>query len=540
MIRLPKQHILITFLFLIAVSPIFSQVKVASVFSNNMVIQRNKKVPVWGETLPGEKITVKFNGQKRSAVSGNDGKWKVYLNPMPANAKGQNLIIEGKDTLTFNNVLIGDVWIMAGQSNMFRNVKSMGKINNEILKHAENPMIRFYKVPPKIAEKPQNFVDAEWKALNSNNVLNITAIGSVFAEKIQQELNVPVGIISVNMGSTSVECWVPKEIVEKEPFVKTWIYWKDLIENWDNGAYKKYLKLQQKRAERKENPLPTKETMINVTETRTLPSGAYNAMLYPLLPFAVKGIVWRQGEANTTRAVQYEKLLPVMIELWRNKFEDNLLPFVQIGLPSYGKPSENIGESIIAELRLSQQNVAKNVKNCYYIPILDLNDVKKGKGNIHPKNKYLSGCRTARFVLGNIYKIEDAVEIPYLNSYKNNGNKIVLTFSEVKNKLFTGVLMDLKGNDIKQTDEEVNNFIIAGKNKKFVKAHARIINNNKVEVWSEKVPKPVAVRYAWENLVINVNLYNGSNMPVPSFRTDSWHLSTKGNYKPKISLVRPK
>ncbi len=531
---------LLTILFLASAHYGLAQISVAPAFSDNMVLQRNKKVPVWGKAAPGEKILVQFNGQTQETVAGKDSTWKVYLQPMEANNEGKKLTVSGNSTVTFNNVVVGDVWIMAGQSNMFRNVKSMGNINKEIVEQAGNSNIRFLKVPPKIALKPQNSVEATWQVLNRKNVLSLTAIGTIIAEKIQPELDIPIGIISVNMGSTSVECWVPKEILEKEPFLETWRYWEDVINGWDHGAYERYLMLQQKQAHRKHKTPPTKETMIKVTETRTFPSGAYNAMLYPLFPYAAKGIVWRQGEANASRAVQYEELLPVMIRHWRKMFEDENMPFIQIGLPAYGKKEEKAGESTVAELRAAQQKIAQKVPACYYIPILDLNDVSNNKGNIHPHNKYLAGTRTARFILGNIEGVSEKVEIPVLKEYKIKENKVILTFDQVKDGLFTGKLNDLKGEQIVKTNETVHNFIIAGKNKHFVKAEAKITGKNKIEVWSDKIKHPAAVRYAWENLVLNINLYNGSKMPVSSFRTDNWRLSTEGNYKPKISLVRPK
>ena len=536
-----KKVVIILCLLGLAGMTVREEMRVASVFSDHMVIQRGKKVPVWGEAAPGETVVVEFNGQKQKTVTGTDGRWRVTLSPMKANRKGQPLTIKGEQhMIVLKDVVIGDIWIMAGQSNMFRDIRSMGPINKEAVEKADNPQIRYFKVPPKVATRPQSHLEAKWGVLDKDHVTTLTAIGVIFAEKIQPVLNVPVGILSVNMGSTSVECWVPMEIMQKPPFLETWRYWEKELDQWDRGGYEKYLELQQKQASRKKKPFPTRENMIRLTETRTFPSGAYNAMLHPLFPFSVKGIVWRQGEANASRAEQYKKLLPVMIRHWRKKFQDDSLPFIQIGLPAYGTHSKKPGESVVAELRAAQQKIARSVPGCYYIPILDLNDVHQQKGNIHPRNKYLAGCRTALFVLGNIYRTTQKIEIPLLESYQVKNDKVILTFTGVGDSLFTGRLADLKGDSIAVTREPVNNFIIAGRDRKFVPAHARITGKNRIEVWSDAVKRPASVRYAWDNLVLNINLYNSSKMPASSFRTDSWPLSTEGNHKPRISLVLPR
>ena len=415
----------------------------------------------------------------------------------------------------------------------------MGGINKEILKKADNGHVRFLIVPNKIALTPQSSIDAHWEVSDAKTILSLTAIGAVFAQEIQPELNIPVGIISVNMGSTSVECWVPEEMLTKEPFLKSYKYWQDTIENWDNGAYEKFLTQQIKAAQKKGKTPPAKETMIKITETRTLPAGAYNAMLNPLFPFACKGVVWRQGEANSSRAVQYRELLPLMIKHWRTKFENENMPFIQISLPSYSR-NDKPGQSDVAEMRYIQQKIAGEVEGCYFIPIVDLNDItKSGKATIHPHNKYLAGCRTAKFVLGNLYGIGEKVQVPEYESSHTEGSKMIITFKNTGKGLFTGRLNDLKGEEIEKTDGLVNNFIIAGKNKKFVPAKARLTDENTVEVWCDGVKKPIAVRYAWEGFVRNVNLYNSSKFPVSTFRTDSWKLSTENNFKPKIGIVKP-
>ncbi|NPA35371.1 MAG: sialate O-acetylesterase [Chlorobi bacterium] len=528
------------FLLLIVNTGLYSQLTVASVFSDNMILQRDRKVPVWGTAGAGEKVTVVFGEQTTETMADNDGYWKAYLTPMRANTEARELKISASgENVSFKNVMVGDVWLLAGQSNMNRPVSSMGKINKEIIENADNSMVRYLKVPNETALTPQNNINAVWEVSDEKSIKSLTAIGAVFAQKIQPELNIPVGIISVNMGSTSVECWVPEEMLTKEPFLQSYEFWQNTIKNWDNGAYERYLRIQIKSAQKKHKTPPTKETMVKITETRTLPSGAYNAMLNPLFPFACKGVVWRQGEANSSRAVQYKKLLPLMIEHWRKRFENDDMPFVQISLPSYSR-NDVPGKSDVAELRYIQQQIADEVRNCYFIPIIDLNDItKSGKATIHPHNKYLAGNRTARFVLGNIYKTGEHIYVPEYEKSAINGNKITISFKNTGEGLFTGILKDLKGEEIEKTNEPVNNFLIAGKNKNFVPAKARITGKNSIEVWCDNVKKPVAVRYAWQGLVTGINLYNSSKFPVSTFRTDNWKLSTENKFTPKIGIVRP-
>ena len=533
-----KTLVIFTFIF-ITLFNANAVVKVASVFSDNMVLQRDNKVPVWGTAAIDEKVTVIFGGQREKTTADEQGRWKVYLSPMKACAEGKELRISGSNSITFKNILVGDVWLMAGQSNMNKSVKTIGNINRELIEKAGNSLIRFLRVPNKIALEPQNSIDAKWEVSDANSILSLTAIGAVFAQEIQPALNIPIGIISVNMGSTSVKCWVPQEMLEKDPFLASYRYWKDAIEKWDSGGYERFLKTEMKAAQKKHKTPPTKETMLKITETRTLPAGAYNAMLHPLFPYACKGVVWRQGEANSSRAVQYRELLPLMIELWRTKFENEKMPFVQISLPSYSR-NDKPGQSSVAEMRYIQQKIADELHDCYFIPIVDLNDIgKNNKATIHPHNKYLAGARTAKFVLGNICKTGQPLLIPEYDSFKVENNKVVITLRNTGDGLFTGRLTDLKGEAITTSDELVSNFIIAGKNKKFIPAKAKITGKNSVEVWSDEIGKPVAVRYAWEGLVRDVNLYNSSKLPVSTFRTDNWKLSTEKMFKPKISIVKP-
>ncbi len=504
-----------------------------------MVLQRNKEIPIWGTAKINEAITVKFIDQTKKAEADSNGIWRVEFSPLSVNKTANILEIQGEEeTIRFENILIGDVWLVSGQSNMHQKVRSIKKIPGDILNMSNNSLVRIYNIPDKTSSTPLKTIDTKWEISSEKTIEDFSAIGAIFGLKLQSETNVPIGIINSSLGSTSVSCWLPGEVLEKEPFVKTYSYWTDLADNWDTGGYKQFLEKEIKKYKRKGNgEVPTKENLLHITKSRTYPSGAYNAMLYPIFPFAIRGILWRQGEANVPRGEQYQTLLPRMISYWKSKFNDLSLPFIQIGLPSYGKLNDTRPK--VAELRNAQHVIANKNKGIYYVPILDLMDSPNNKARIHPKNKYLAGTRSTRFVMNYFYNSTPVNIIPTYEKIEIKGFKIIISSKNVGNGFFTGRLADLNGDKIEKTNEFVHNFKIADNSKQFVTAKAKIISKNQIEIWSDNIKKPVAVRYAWENVVLKPNLYNSYNIPVSSFRTDDWKLLSTDYYKPKINLVKP-
>jgi sialate O-acetylesterase len=532
-----KKHTFLLLLF-ISILKLQAQVTVSSVFSDNMVLQQEKKLPIWGTASVGEKITVKFSNQTKKTSTDLEGNWKIYLDPLKLSTKEQTLEVSGNTTKVFKNILVGDVWLVSGQSNMQRNIKSMGSINADILKSVNNPLIRILNVPRKVSTAKLNSMNANWQVPNKKAVEEFSAIGFIFAEKLQTNLNIPIGVINVSVGSTSVMCWLPKEVVVKDPFYESYKYWGDLENNWEFEGYKPFLKKAQNKFDKtQKGKKPTKENLLHITESRTYPAGVYNAMLHPIIPFAIKGILWRQGEANASRAVQYEILLPKMIDFWRVSFKDKTLPFIEIGLPSYGNVGKQNYE--VAELRVAQQKIAVNDKNTYYIPLLDLIDLENRKATIHPHNKYLAGERSANVVLQKIYNKNINTDAPIYDSMEVFKNKIVLTFKLTGSGFFTGKLKDLKGEEIEKTNENPTNFWIAGADKKFVKATAILKNGNQIEVFNNSIKNPKAVRYGWSGILVDVNLYGSNGFPLDTFRTDNWSLTTQNNVKPKINIIKP-
>ena len=316
---------------------VYSELRVASVFSDHMVVQRDKAVPVWGTANEGESISVLFAGQRVTTKAGAAGTWRVKLAAMPLNKDPQTLTIQGGNIVTLEDVLVGDVWLCAGQSNMKWGLGGTLEAQ-QIIKAAEHPNLRLLQVPKSIQTKPVNEFEAEWARSTPGVVGKFSAVGYIFGQRIHSETDVPIGLIMCAEGSTSVECWVSNETLENELFAPTVKPWRTVEASWDDPAVRaKHIHKSVKDPDH-----------IQPTEARTYPGGCYNGMLHPLFPFAFKGAVWYQGEANRARAEQYRRLLPAMVREWRVRFEQDDVSFYQVQLPEIGKPSATPKPSMTA------------------------------------------------------------------------------------------------------------------------------------------------------------------------------------------------
>jgi len=617
-------------------------------FSDNAVLQRDARVPVWGWAEPGTKVTVEFSGQKKTATAGADAKWMVYLDPMKANTNAQTMIFTspiGNLQSAISNVLVGDVWICSGQSNM---EMGMGhcRVSNEIAR-AEFPLIRLLTVPHRIAFSPESTVECEWLPCSPVTLLKggwggFSAAGLFFGRELHTELNVPIGLIQSAWGGTVCEAWVSREALaplgdfkpeleeveqvlsspgpdklraamdkwylakdpgtKKEWFkpetdVSTWksanmpanwnacglpkyegIVWaqrtfeapaawagKDLVlgfgtigdadTTWINGNvvgqtdYFDQARIYKVPA----GVLKTGRNVITVRvanaggggffgkpeEMRIYPDGnegsaisiagpwrvqetaarsstgpalvgnpnictvLYNGMIAPLIPYAVKGAVWYQGESNASRAYQYRRLLPAMIKDWHSRFGVGDFGFHIVSLANYTKTSPEPKDDEWAELREAQAMTAKAVPNCGIAMAIDIGDAD----NIHPLNKKEVGRRLALSALAITYGKKIEWSGPWFKSMKIKGNKAYLTFDHAKRGLVA------RGG-------KLAGFAIAGEDKTFLWADA-LIDGKKVIVSSPAVPRPVAVRYGWDSNPV-CNLYNAENLPAVPFRTDDW------------------
>lgn len=440
-------------------------VKPHGLFQDNMVLQQGMKAPVWGMADPGEKVVVKMQGQEVAAVAGKDGKWQVALANLKAGGPFE-LTIGG---MKLKNVMVGEVWICTGQSNMEWNMMQARNPKKDIAE-ATNPMIRLFRTPKvQQVKTPQTEFGKDWKddktagnwdVCSPETVAKFSAVGYFFGRDLQKARNVPIGLIQCAWGGTAAERWTQAEIFEQYPELK-------------GGKG----------------------------------SDLYNGMLAPLMPFAIKGSIWYQGESNAGQAYKYRTLFPAMIKNWREDWKQDIsFLFVQLA------PYDKVKGPTWPELREAQLLTAQKVPNTAMVVITDYGDAN----DIHPKDKDPVGARLALAARAITYGEKIPYSGPEYTRMKREGDKIVLNFKHVEGGLVA------KGGDLK-------GFTIAGKDEKFVPAEAKIVGDT-VVVSSKDVTEPVAVRFGWANNP-SVNLFNQAGLPATPFRTDDFQMVTRPTTK---------
>jgi len=643
------------FVFILLIFSVLSNanVRMPLVFSDGMVLQRNKPIPIWGFADANENVEIHFNKQIKKATADKNGNWTINLAAEKAGGPFE-LIIIGKNKITIKNVLVGEVWICSGQSNMeFQVFKTMN--SEKEIADANYPMIRHFGVAQDLSGTPKDDLKAgKWEVANKENVGNFTAVGYYFARKLYSELKIPIGIINTSWGGTNVETWTSREAFEKSDEFKSMIadvpsvdinaifevHKKAMLENikkvqgfdvsmenetqfkdsnfndknwpeikvpslWENQQIgnidgivwmRKTIVLTAEQA-KKEAVLhlakvdDEDKTYINGIEVGTnnlwdklriykipanvlkegtnviavritdysggggiygdpsdlkidfkdsslalegnwkfnviqvkvsvspnsYPSLLYNAMVNPLVPYAIEGVLWYQGEANVWRAKQYKKAFPLMINDWRSKFKQGNFPFYFVQLSTFDETGGNSQKgSRWAELREAQSETLK-WPNTGMAVTTDIGNAK----DIHPTNKQDVGSRLAAIAMNNIYSKKQVHSGPTFKSQEIKGNQIILTFDN------TGSGLSTPNND------ELKGFEIAGKDKVFHSAKA-IIKDNKIIVSSDQVQNPVAVHYGWADDDTAINLYNKEKFPASPFRTDNWQMITE-NEKYSVS-----
>lgn len=512
---------------------VLANLQVASVFTDDMVLQRSKTVPVWGTGSVGESVSVSFDGQVKATTVAGDGTWRVDLDSMSANASEQSLSIAGpSNTIMLDGLLIGDVWLASGQSNMKKTLGWNQDIQS-FLDNANNDQIRFLNIPINIETDPQDSFNASWSVSSTATVNGLSAIAVIFSQRMQPEIGVPLGVIISAEGSTAAECWVSNETFAAPPFSATKAYWDTFLTNWEA---EKTARLQDKLDAHLSSPSsPAAYDMDHPSTLKTYPTGCYNGMLHPLFPFSMKGIIWRQGEANWARAEQYGQLMPVLLDEWRTNFEQPDLPFIQAQLPEQRSAAAEPGDSYIAELRDAQYQLTQTETN---VEMAVLIDAHEPTGNVHPKNKQLDGERLAALALAKVYNQAIPHQGPLYSGMQVVGNTIHLSYDHVYGGLMVGARESFTSLNVTNTPGvAISNFAIAGSDQVFHWATATIDGTN-VVVESASVPNPVAVRYAWGDNPAGCNLYNDAGFPAAPFRTDSWTLTTLGVVEPSIVFFR--
>jgi sialate O-acetylesterase len=448
--------------------PSFSAVRLPALISDNMVLQQGRPAPIWGWADKGELITVKLGEKEYTSRAGDDGRWKVTLKKLKP-GKILEMSVKGSsgNSLKVMNILVGEVWICSGQSNMHWTFsKDQGVLNNEAeLANANYNDIRIFTVEKTGALEPAADTKGVWLTINRENLLaggvnGASVLAYFFGRELFQKLNVPVGLINTSVGGSPAETWIKREALEANPDLK--------ILSGKNGASK-----------------------------------LYNAMIAPLIPYAIRGAIWYQGESNRDQPYQYRTLFPAMIANWRSDWKQGNFPFGFVQIAPYRWKDHN--PENYAELCEAQLMTLKRSPNTGMAVTADIGDVT----NVHPKNKQEVGRRLALWAMAKVYGSKKLVYSgPIYKSMKIKGNQIVLNF-------------DQGGSGFSSRDgKSLVEFKIAGTDKAFVPAKAEIVGST-IVVSSDKITNPVAVRYAWRDDA-QPNLTNKEGLPASLFRTDSW------------------
>lgn len=494
----------------------YGEIRLPDVIGNSMVLQQKMTVPVWGTAEPGEAVTVAFAGQKKTVIAGQDGKWRVDLGKLAASFQPQTMTITGKNTIELKDILVGEVWLVSGQSNMQRLLRETD--NGEAVQAAANhPNIRLFNASREVAFKKKQGKLGEWAACTPETVKEFSAAGYYFGVDLQKELNVPVGLLNSSYGGSQAEAWTPVEYLNASPDLKptvdrtqVWAAEREKVRVDYAAAIAKWREDQDKAKAAGARPSPSPGVPDALRDYR-IASSIYDGMIEPLMPFGIKGAIWYQGESNEARAEQYGLLMPTMIRAWRERWGEGNFPFGIIQLPNYRAVKAEPEEAPWSFIREAQRQTAMKTANTGLIVTIDIGEAN----DIHPKNKVDVGKRMLAWALKDVYGRKIAAS-PVLRKTEIEDGRIVLTFDDV------GSGLKLKRGD------KLNEFAIAGADKKFVWAEARIVGKNKVEVWASSVVSPLAVRYAFNSNPKDPNLTNDSGLPASPFRTDNWPDPTSG------------
>jgi sialate O-acetylesterase len=473
-----------------------AEIKVPNIFTDHMVLQQAQKNKVWGTAAAGEAVTVTIDKQTHKATAGADGKWQVELDPLPVGGP-YVLAISGSNEIKIGDVLVGEVWICSGQSNMQWGVNGSNDADLEVLA-ARFPNLRMINFPNVGVQEPiWTHPNSKWMACTPETVGGFSAVGYFFARQLHRTLDVPVGMINNAWGGSACEAWIRRDLIAADEKLKA------IADRWTQ--------METQLAEL------SGKACLNDEQTKQLnqlkgqmggnarPGNIYNGVLKSHLGYGIKGAIWYQGESNAGRAYQYRDLFPLMIKSWRDEWGQGEFPFYWVQLADFLNEDPNQFDSAWAELREAQTMTMSRLANTGEAVIIDIGEGK----DIHPKNKVDVGRRLARWALAKDYGLKVAFHSPQFKSMEKQGNKIVLTFDHVD------------GGWRPFDTSEPRGFAIAGEDKKFVKGTAKILPDGKVEVSAAGIEQPAAVRYGWADNPV-VNMYSGVGLPLTPFRTDDW------------------
>lgn len=469
-----------------------------------MVLQSGMPVPVWGTADTGEKVTVTVAGQKRSATAGADRKWTVKLGKLKAGGPFE-MTVAGKNRLVVKDVLVGEVWLGSGQSNMAFTVSKKkasyaGLINEEEEIAAANyPKVRMFTAKTAKTYEPQTEIGGEWLICNPENVPGFSAVGYLFARDLQKELGVPVGILTVAFGASTAESWIRREAVASDPQLRPMLDRFDALVSF-HKEHPGALASDAPGAPQTINSRPgnAKAPLRDPVQDQHQPTVLFNGMIAPVIPYAIRGALWYQGESivgGKAGVALYPHVMETLVKDWRKLWGEGDFPFYAVQLPALKNVSNN------PMVREGQAKLSALPKTAVAVTI-DIGDPK----DVHPHNKAPLGDRLTRIALANVYGKKIEYSGPVYQSMKADGASARVRFTHV-------------GGGLVAKDGPLKWFQIAGADQNFVIANARI-DGDTVVVSSPEVNNPVAVRYAWDNYPEGCNLFNAAGLPAAPFRTD--------------------
>ncbi len=513
------------FVFAIVLIVVFSSngfvsadVKPAGLFGNHMVLQRDRSIPVWGTADASENVTVKTGRQQKTVQADSSGRWMVYLDALKAGGPFEMIIAGKTNSITFEDIYVGEVWLCSGQSNMDMTVAKEDQywcgVNNEAqeVAAADYPLIRVFDVDFVTKDQPQQDVSGSWEICLPQTVGHFSAAAYFFARELYRKLNVPVGLLTTAYGASTAEAWTSRPALEANEQINFLLddYAKK-CEDYDSGnalrryegQLEKYKQLAEKAKAEGEEPLKKPGRPRNPHTDQHSPCVLYNAMVAPLVGYAIRGAIWYQGESNEQTYRIYDVIMEAMISDWRRAWGQGDFPFLYVQLASYRKNPEKIasggGFTMIREKQLKNLSVP----NTAMAVTIDIGDAN----NIHPKNKQDVGLRLSLPARALVYGEDIIYSGPLYDYMLIEGDTIRLHFKHIGSGLIA------KGG-------KLDGFAIAGADRVFVRADAKI-EGDTIIVSSEKVDKPVAVRYGWDENPI-VSLYNKEGLPASPFRTDDF------------------
>jgi sialate O-acetylesterase len=488
-----------------------ADIKPASIFTDNMVLQRGIRVPVWGTAAPGERVVIQFSDQTVETVADAAGNWRTHLAPLKTSCDPAEMILSGKDSsIKLVNILIGEVWLCSGQSNMNFTMRKLNQPEEEILAATNYPLLRLFKAGQKTnPERMDSSIEGAWSISTYETASGFSGVATYFGRALSRNMGIPVGLIQSAWGGTPAESWTSHATLKQLPFMTGRLRdaghaLRSYTPEKAMAEFEQKLTDWQRKTDAGENA-GIKPVLYNPYTSPYFPSTLYNGMIAPLCPFAIRGVIWYQGESNVEKYMEYRELMAAMIANWRENWGQGNFPFLYVQLASYMKlqtdPVE-ANDSVWPHLRDAQTKTL-SVTNTAMVVITDVGDAS----NIHPKDKKTVGERLALAARARAYGEKIVYSGPAYLGLEIKGDTAIVHF-------------DNAGSELTAKGDGLTGFAIAGEDRKWRWADAQIQGND-VIISSPEVKTPVAVRYNWANNPVG-NLFNKEGLPASLFRTDSW------------------